>query len=65
LRRDFPDRWVAMHHGHVVDSDTELPVLHRRILASFGREPVLIERVSDAPITEITWLSPRLRASTE
>lgn len=60
LRQKYFDRWVAIHDGQLVDHDDDGALLHRRILAQYGRTPVLIQRVTQSPIEEIWWRSPRL-----
>ena len=62
LRAQYPDRYIAMYNGEVVDIGDEVGEVYQRIQARFGRVPVLITRVGVEPVETFTIRSPRLVA---
>ena len=58
LRRDHPDRWVAIDGGQLVDVDSDLSVLYARIRAKYGRASVLIRQVREHPVEDIRVRTP-------
>ena len=47
LKTHFLGQYIAMHSGRVVDHDTDLQTLRRRVHERFGRTPVMITLVED------------------
>ena len=60
LRKQFYGKHVAIHGGHVVDTDDDFSALYARIDAAFPDEFVWLSKVEDEPITTLTFRSPRL-----
>jgi hypothetical protein len=60
LLRKYTGQFIAMHEGHVVDSDTDELALFLRICERFPMIGVLIKRVTDQP--DRVWMvrSPRI-----
>jgi len=42
-------RYVAIHHGQVIDADDDGSVLSRRVRKKFGRVPIAIIHVQETP----------------
>ena len=62
LENRYPNEYVAIVDGRVVDHDPEFAVLAQRVLASLGRRPVLMPRcVPDGRVVNLP--SPRLQRS--
>ncbi len=59
LVKEYFGQYVAVHAGKLVDHDTEFPVMHRRIRQQYGRQPVLLRRVTQDNETVWTFRSPR------
>ena len=49
LLKTHREKWVAIHKGQMVDSDTKPGELMYRIELKFGDEPVYIDEVLEAP----------------
>ena len=56
----YTGEYVAVHEGRVVDHDIDLRTLHSRIYARMGAVPVLLQKVTDTPATDILVRGPRL-----
>lgn len=56
----YPDEYVAMHEGRVIDHDVDLRALHSRVYATMGPIPVLLQKVTATPTPDILIRSPRL-----
>ncbi len=56
----YPDQYVAVHEGQVIDHDTDLRALHGRVYAGMGSIPVLLQKVTAEPVADILVRSPRL-----
>lgn len=56
----YTGQYIAMHHGKVVDYDTDRVALSKRIRIKYGNEPILITSVSKEARQTITVRSPRL-----
>jgi len=52
----YPNEYVALHDGEVVDHDLDVTELERRIRIHFGALPVLIAPVQSPPPRELNWL---------
>jgi hypothetical protein len=53
LKGQYLGQYIAMHEGQVVDHDTDLTVLRKRIHQQYERIPVmitLVEEVADPPL---------------
>jgi len=48
LRAEYPDRYIAMHDGEVVDHDVDLPALLGRVRQQWRDTPVLVTWVGDS-----------------
>ncbi|MDA0242028.1 MAG: hypothetical protein OT477_01300 [Chloroflexi bacterium] len=59
LMRQYPNQYVAMHQGEVIDYDPDLRTLHLRVFARLGHTPVLLKRVTPTAKEELTFRSPR------
>ncbi len=62
LLANYPDQYVAIHEGQVIDSDADLRTLHGRVYARMGGVPVLLQKVTDMPAPDIRVRGPRLEA---
>lgn len=64
LKEKYLDQFVAVHDGHVIDSDAEFEPLFLRIQARLGDLPVLMRQVGESPDEE-EWhfRSPRMESS--
>ena len=60
LVKQYLGRYVALHQGKVVDHDENFQALHQRIRRRFGRQPVLLRRVTPEPERVLVIRSPRL-----
>ena len=56
----YPDQYVAVHEGLVIDHDADLRVLHGRVYARMGSVPVLLQKVTAEPASDILVRGPRL-----
>jgi hypothetical protein len=62
----YPEQYIAMHEGNVIDHDTDLRTLHLRVYQQVGHTPVLLKKVTDATATkELVFRSPRLQRRSE
>lgn len=62
LEERYPGQYVAVVDGEVIDHDPEFAPLARRVLARFGRRPVLMPRcVPDDRVVDLP--SPRVQRS--
>lgn len=60
LLLEYEGRYVAIHDGRVIDSDTELMKLHNRVYLKISELPVLFKKVTPEPEREIVIRSPRV-----
>ena len=60
LLRTMPGEFVAVHHGQVVDHDSDQLALFRRVEEAYVGQPVLIRQVRPEIEQTIEVLSPRL-----
>ena len=60
LLTTYPDQYVAIHDGQVIDHDTDLRALHGRVYAKLGSVPVLLQQVRATPAPDILVRGPRL-----
>jgi hypothetical protein len=56
----YPDQYVAIHEGQVIDYDADLRTLHGRVYGRMGSMPVLLQKVTTEPAADILLRSPRL-----
>jgi hypothetical protein len=59
LKQRFLGEYVAIHHGELIDHDTDRHALSRRVRQKYGSVAVLITPVEDDPEREFLMLSPR------
>lgn len=59
LLRRYPDQYVAIHGGRVIDHDRDFDALARRVFARLGTRPVLMPKVT-AEERVLAVPSPRL-----
>ena len=59
LLAQFPEQYVAVHEGQVIDHDSDLRTLQIRVFASVGRVPVLLKKVSTKPEKDLVFRSTR------
>ena len=57
---EYEGKYVAIHLGKVIDSDTELMRLHNRVYLTIPDLPVLFKKVTTEPEREIVIRSPRV-----
>lgn len=62
LLATYPDQYVAIHEGQVIDHDVDLRALHSRVYARVGAIPVLLQKVTATPAPDILIRSPRLES---
>ncbi|MGB0386338.1 MAG: hypothetical protein ACPGWR_16125 [Ardenticatenaceae bacterium] len=60
LLAQFPEQYVAVHEGQVIDHDSDLRTLQIRVFASLGRVPVLLKKVTTKPERDLVFRSTRL-----
>jgi hypothetical protein len=60
LLQRYRGEYVAIHNRDVVDHDTDLCTLNRRIRARYGRIAVLLQQVTEHPEVELIVRSPKL-----
>ncbi len=63
LLKTYPNQYVALCHGAVVDHDQDILSLEKRIRDRFGLLPVLIAPVNSPPPRELKWLGGRIDTS--
>ncbi len=63
LMRQYPNQYVAMHQGEIIDHDPDLRTLHLRVFARLGHTPVLLKQVTPTAKEELTFRSPRFEGS--
>ncbi len=56
----YPGQFVAILGGQVVDHDADQITLYRRVKARFPGRFVLLAQVSDRPVEEYIFRSPRI-----
>lgn len=59
LLAQYGGGYLAMLDGHVVDHDNDLPLLHARIRAKYGDEPILITPLTTNPTQTFRVLGAR------
>ncbi len=52
-------KYVAIHNRQIVDDDDDFQSLHSRIRQRFGRQPILLRRVTAESEREWVFRSPR------
>ena len=60
LRAQYPDQHVAIHDGQLVDHDSDVEALVRRLQERYGNTPVLVTQVSSQPAPEYAVRRPQL-----
>ena len=55
----YPEEYVAVHNGQVVDHDHDLRTLHLRVFQLLGHVPVLLKKITRQPQREMVFRSPR------
>jgi predicted transcriptional regulator len=60
LAKQYLGQFVAIHNGQLVDHDEDFQALHSRIRQRFGRQPILLRRVTIEPERVLIMRSPRL-----
>lgn len=63
LTQKYLGEYVAVHHGQMIDHDTDFQRLHERIRKRFGRRPVLLRRVETEPERTLVFRSPSVERS--
>jgi ferric iron reductase protein FhuF len=58
----YPDQFVAIHDGEVIDHDADLRTLHSRVYARLGPVPALLQKVAATPAPDILVRGPRVEA---
>ncbi|MEK7439346.1 MAG: DUF5678 domain-containing protein [Chloroflexota bacterium] len=59
LLKKYRGQCVAMRDGKVIDHDSDLPTLHRRVRDKYGDEPILMSPVSPIPLPTFKVRSPK------
>ena len=57
LLAQYPEQYVAVHNGQVIDHDQNLRTLHLRVFEQLGHTPVLLKKVTDKPDRELVFRS--------
>jgi hypothetical protein len=60
LLSNYQGRYIALHNGEVIDSDTDELTLYLRVRQSYPTIGVLIKRVTTEPETTWHMRSPRM-----
>ena len=60
LKKKYLGQFVAIHNKKLVDTGHDFESLFLRIQESFGDVPVLISQVTESPVQEWRFRSPRL-----
>lgn len=60
LKQNYLGQHVAIYKGQLIDHDSDVVMLVRRIRQRLGRLPVLIVQVEEKPVPEYMIRSPRL-----
>lgn len=60
LLLEYEGKYVAIHQGKVIDSDTDLIKLHNRVYLTVPDLPVFFKKVTTEPERDIVVRSPRL-----
>jgi len=55
----YPEEYVAVHNGQIIDHDNDLRTLHLRVFKTLGRVPVLLKKIDQKPQREMVFRSPR------
>lgn len=63
LLANYPNQYVAVHNGQVIDHDPDLRTLHLRIFGRLGHTTVLLKKVTKEPERELVFRSPRFAHS--
>jgi hypothetical protein len=63
LKEMYLNKFIAMHHGQVIDQDENFENLHHRIRQKYGRQAILLRRVEEEPDRPLVMRSPRIRWS--
>ena len=58
----YADQYVAIYEGKLVDHDPDFQSIHERIRQRFGRQPILIRRVTSEIEHTLTFHSPHLES---
>ena len=61
LRERYPQQYVAIYEGRVIDADPDFEELFVRIKKQLSDRIVLMRRVGDSPIEEYHFRSPRMK----
>lgn len=56
-------QYIALHFGEVVDHDKDFQQIHYRIRQRFGRQAILIRKVTPSPERVLTIRTPYLERS--
>jgi hypothetical protein len=66
LVTQYLGQYVAIHNCELIDHDTDLMALRKRIRQRFGRMPILLRQVTpERELRELTLRSPRLASPIE
>jgi hypothetical protein len=60
LLKVYPEEYIALVQGKVVDHDKDVSRLEERIRKQFGLLPVLIAAVKPEPRRDLRWLGGRI-----
>ena len=60
LLKGYPEEYIALVQGQVVDHDKDVSRLEERIRKQFGLLPVLIAAVKPEPRRDLRWLGGRM-----
>lgn len=56
----YPEEYVAVHDGQVIDHDVDLRALHSRVYVRMGATPILLQKVTTESASDILIRGPRL-----
>jgi predicted transcriptional regulator len=60
LAKQYLGQYVAIHNGQLVDHDVDFQKLHQRVPQTYGRQAILLRRVTTDPERVLVMRSPRL-----
>jgi len=64
LKQEHFGKWVAIHKEKLVDQDSDVSALYRRVRAKYGKISILIRQVTPNPIEEVWLKTPSIGKNT-
>ncbi len=60
LKEKYLGQHIAIHEGQLVDHDSDVTALIKRLRQRYGRTPIFVAQIDEKPIREFVIRSPRL-----